>query len=251
MTPSARLAILSLLVLPLLACPKRVSEPERNQATAHYGLGVEAMHAGNLQSAMAEYQKAATLDPYYPEPQNGMGILLHNSFKRYDQAEAAYKKALELRKDFSAAKVNLANLYLDRARYAEAITLYDEVLNDILYMTPADAQAGKGWAQYKLGQVEPAIESLKSSVTTNPKFCLGYRNLGFIYDEQGQAENACRAFGDYREACPNMGDAYYREGICVAKQGKTEEAKTAFAGCVAKSQGQLKDDCQRLLEQLQ
>ena len=51
--------------------------------------------------------------------------------------------------------------------------------------------------------------------------------------------------------CPEVADAYFREGVCTAKQGKAEEAKNAFAGCASRAQGELKDDCQRLLNQLQ
>lgn len=246
-----RLVLVAALALPLAACPKRVSETNRNEATARYQLGVEAMHTGNLQAAVSEAQKAASLDPYYPEPQNLLGILYHLSFKRLDEAEAAYKKAIELRPDYSEAKVNLGNLYSDRGRFEEAIKLYDEALNDILYLTPFIAKGNKGWAQYKLGKVSDAIDSLREATTTNPKFCLGHKNLGIIFDEQNETQKACRAFGQYREMCPEMADAYFREGVCTAKLGNVDQAKTAFAGCTQRAQGELKDDCERLLEQLQ
>jgi tetratricopeptide (TPR) repeat protein len=164
---------------------------------------------------------------------------------------AHYKKALEARPGFSEAKTNLANVYLAQARYDEAIKLYEEALNDMLYPTPYIAQGNIGWALYKKGETERALQSIKAAVTLNPGFCLGYKNLGIIYDETGNLSEACRYFGHYREACPDVADAYLREGACQVKLGKMEEARQSFTACEAKAKSQvLKDDCRRLLEAL-
>jgi TolA-binding protein len=88
------------------------------------------------------------------------------------------------------------------------------------------------------------------ALTTNPKFCLGYRNLGTIYDETGQTEDACRQFGKFREYCPDAPEAHLREGTCLAKLGKVQEAKASFEACAQKAQDPMKGDCQRLKEQL-
>jgi type IV pilus assembly protein PilF len=240
-----------LLALALMGCKHVPTEQERSGAEIHYEIGLQAQQMGNVQEAYKELQKSLELDPDYPEAHNAIGILLHLAFNRPEEAVAHYQKALEARPDFSEAKTNLANVYLAQARYDEAIKLYESALNDMLYATPYIAQGNIGWALYKKGETARAVQSIKAAVTTNPGFCLGYKNLGIIYDETGNLSEACRYFGHYREACPDVADAYLREGACQVKLGKMEEARQSFTACEAKAKSQaLKDDCRRLLEAL-
>ncbi len=246
-----RLSIALLLALALTGCKHVPTEQERRGAEIHYELGIQAQQVGNVQQAYKEFQKALELDPDYPEAHNAIGILLHLSFNRPEEAIQHYNKALEVRPGFSEVKTNLANVYLSQTRYDEAIKLYEAALNDMLYPTPFIAQGNLGWALYKKGETERALQSIKASVTTNPNFCLGYKNLGVIYEETGNISEACRSFGHYREACPDVADAYLREGACQVKMGKMEEARQSFTVCEAKAKSQsLKDDCRRLLEAL-
>ena len=199
--------------------------------------------------AMREFDKALELDPEMAEAWHAKGVLLHVVFGRVEQARLAYQKALELNPRFSEAKTNLGNLYLDEKRYDEAIKMYEEALNDMTYATPYIAQANMGWARYKTGDVRAGIEGLKSSVTTNPKFCFGFLKLGNIYDEQGNLPEACHNYAKYREACPDQADAHMREAVCLGKIGQLEAAKKAFDVCISKGEP-LKEDCQRLKDAL-
>ncbi|WP_163997365.1 social motility TPR repeat lipoprotein Tgl [Pyxidicoccus caerfyrddinensis] len=252
----SRLALASCslaLLLVSVGCAHTPTEKERRSAEIHYDLALQAQQQGNMQEAVRELKLSLENDPDYPEANNAMGILLHLSFRRPEEAVAHYERALKVRPTFSEARTNLANVHLDQGRYDEAIKLYEQVLNDMLYPTPYIAQGNLGWAWYKKGDTARALESIKAAVTTNPAFCLGYRNLGLIYDETGRTDEACRQFSRYRESCPDVADAYLRDGVCQAKQGQVDAAKQAFAGCEAKAkpaEQQLKDDCRRLLEKL-
>jgi type IV pilus assembly protein PilF len=239
------------LVLAVLGgCKHMPTEKEQQGAQIHYDLGVQAQQA-DPQTAFKEFEAALELDPYMVEAHNASGVLLHLSFGRQDEAIAHYRKALELRPDFTETKVNLANVFLDQKRYDEAIKLYEEALNDMLYRTPDFAHGNLGWALYKKGELRKAIESIRAALTINPKFCLGYKNLGIIYDEGGSTDEACKQFGRYRENCPEVADAHYREGVCLAKQGQTVLARQSFESCQAKATSDvLKDDCQKLKESM-
>ncbi|RKH37833.1 social motility TPR repeat lipoprotein Tgl [Corallococcus sicarius] len=240
-------------VLASAGCAHVPTEKELRSSEIHYDLGVQAQQHGHVQDALAEYQKALDANPDNPEAHNAMGILLHLSFRRLDEASAHYEKALKLRPTFSDARNNLGNLRLDQGRYDDAIKLYEEALNDMQYRFGFSAQGNLGWALYKKGDTANALQNIKAAVTTNPEFCMGFRNLGIIYDETGKTEEACRQFSHYREKCPEATEAYHREGVCQAKLGQVDAAKKAFAGCEAKAQPNeqvLKDDCRQLLEHL-
>jgi Tfp pilus assembly protein PilF len=246
---------LSLLIIGLLsltvACRRVPSEKEQQGAQIHHDLGVQALQAGDVQAAYKEFNAALELDPGFAEAHNAIGLLLHVSFNRHSDAIAHFKRALEIRPAFSEAKANLANVYLDEGRYQEAIQLYREVLNDMLYPTPYIAQGNLGWALYKSGDPKRAVGEIEAAVTTNPKFCLGYKNLGIIHEERGNMDEACRQFGRYRQACIDTADAYYREGMCLTKLGQREAARKDFSACQLKAQSDLvRENCRKLEEQL-
>jgi tetratricopeptide (TPR) repeat protein len=239
------------LALVLSGCKHVPTEKERETAEIRYNLGVQAQKAGNIQEAMSEFQRAVELDPDNADALNALGILLHLSFKRPAEAIKHYERALEVRPDFSEARTNLANVYLDQGQYDQAIQLYEQALNDMLYPTPSFAQGNLGWAYFKKGDTEKALENIQAAVTLNPQFCRGYKNLGLIHEQMGNTELACQNFARYREQCPDVADAYMREGVCLAKQGQVEAARERLQTCETKAtQPALKDECRRLREHL-
>jgi Tfp pilus assembly protein PilF len=246
------LRFVGLLPVLFLSCKHGPSTRDKETAQIHYELGINAQQSNNPQEALKELRTALALNPTNFEAHNAMGILLHLGFNKPEDAIAHYKRALELDPNYSEAKNNLGNVYLDLRRYDEAAKLYEAVLADLLYPVPYIAQGNLGWALYKKGDVQQGIEHLKTSVALNPKFCLGYKNLGMIYEEKGERLESCRFIGKYRDACPEEGDAYYREGVCLARAGKGNEARDRFKTCEAKTHNEaLKEDCARLRKQLQ
>ncbi len=241
----------ALLAMLGVSCRHLPSQKEEQGALIHHDLGVQAMQAGEIQGALREFQISLDLDPGLAESHNAIGLLLHVAFQRKDEAIAHFKRALEIRPTFSEARANLANVYLDQGRYDEAIKLYRETLNDMLYPTPFIAQGNLGWALYKKGDLAAGLDQIKAAVIGNPKFCQGYRNLGIIYEETGSIDEACKQFAKYQEACPAVADAYYREGRCLTRKGQREAAIEAFSKCQAKATNEvIKDDCRKLQEQL-
>ena len=233
----------------VLGCKHVPSAKDQEAASIHYDLGVQALQQ-NTRQALAEFDLALQLDPELPEALAAKGMLLHVAFGKPEEALPLLKQAIALRPTFSEAKTNLGNVYLDLKRYDEAVKMYQDVLVDIRYPTPYIAQSNLGWARYKLGQTDAAVADIRMALTNNPKFCLGYRNLGTIYEETGQVEDACRQFAKFREYCPQVPEAYLREGTCQAKLGQVAEAKASFQACAEKAQEPMKGDCQKLREQL-
>jgi tetratricopeptide (TPR) repeat protein len=232
-------------------CKHIPTNKELESSRIHYDLGVQATQT-SPQQAMMEFEKSLELDSEFPEALNAKGLLLHVIFKKHDDAQVALKRAIELKPRFSEAKTNLGNLYMDLKRYDDAIALYQEALGDILYPTPYIAEGNLGWAKYKKGKTDEAIIHIKTAITVNPRFCLGYRNLGTIYDETNQTADACKQFGKYRENCGDIADAHLQEGVCLAKLGQVEQARAALETCVTKAlpDQPIKEDCQSLKEKL-
>src|SRR5215510_10486736 len=88
------------------SCVHIPTEKERQGAEAHYDLGISAQTAGDVRSALKEFEESLKLDDDFAEAHNAIAVLLHLSFDRKDEAEKHYKRALEIRPTFSEAKVN-------------------------------------------------------------------------------------------------------------------------------------------------
>ncbi len=248
-------AVLALAAAGVLgSCVHVPTDKERQGAEAHYDLGINAQSNGDVRSALKEFEESLKLDPDFADAHNAIAVLLHLSFDRKDEAEKHYKRALEIRPSFSEARVNLGNLYLDQGRLDEAIALYEQALNDMLYATPYIAEANLGWAYFKKGNSAQALEHLRASVTHNPQFCLGYKDMGLVQDAKGDLAAACTEFGRFAQACPKVAEAHQLLGSCLVRQGRVPEARASFDACVENATGapqqRVREQCIRLRDEL-
>jgi len=92
----------------------------REEAITYRTQGYEQQRRGDLEAALASYQKAAALDPGYPTPQNDLGVLYEQK-GRFDEAEEAYRQALTLNPNYLEAHANLAMLYERVGKKEQAI----------------------------------------------------------------------------------------------------------------------------------
>jgi type IV pilus biogenesis/stability protein PilW len=246
---SAGLAAL-LFAVPLGCGP---TQKDIEQAQIHYELGINAMENGHdAQSALKELQLAVQLNPKQADAQNAMGLVLHLMLNRPEEAVPHYLAAMKLDPKNSEIKNNLGACYLALGQYPEAIALFEQALQDVLYRTPFIAQGNLGWALYKSGNTKSAIEHLKLAVSQNPDYCQGYRSLGMIYSDTGQLADARRSFETFQKRCPTLPEGHYRLGLVLLRLDEQARAKAEFTAC-AKDQpdSDLGVECDRLLKLMQ
>lgn len=224
-------AALGALLLVGCAGTRAISAKERDQAAIQYDLGVEALRVCDARTALEHFQQAVRTDPELDVAHAALGLTYHISFADPLKAIAHYRKSLELKPKSPEVNCNLANVYLDLGRYDEAIALYEKALEDILYKTPFIAENNLGWCHYKRGNVEKGIDHIRTAIIANPRFCLGYRNLGIIHAEQGDAAKATENFALYAKHCPDSPDAQFRLGVALLKTGEKAGARAAFEKC--------------------
>jgi len=82
----------------------------QRQARVYRAQGLEYQRIGNIDEAMAYYQKAIELDPAYAAPYNDLGIILEAK-GLIDRAEEAYLRCIEIDPNYLSAYTNLALLY--------------------------------------------------------------------------------------------------------------------------------------------
>lgn len=218
----------------------------------HYDLGIYAQQT-NPQAALYEFNQALALDPQLAEATHAKAVLFHLSFRRVGEAEALYRGALRQKEGYSEAKVNLGSLLAEQGRHTEAIALYEEVLDDLLYPTPYLARANLGWAYFQLGNFELAQANLLGALAQNASFCLAYFMLSSVYKAQGNLSAACERLGMFAKHCPEHADAHRQYGVCLLEKEDAQKAAEAFASCVDKAtdaQEAIQRSCRQSLEAL-
>jgi len=239
-------------VLLMVSCSGMSAEQRAQAAEIHQQLGDNLLSQGDPQGAMKEYLKSVEFDET-PEAHLGLGVINAWSLGRSDEGEKEFKRALEMRPDYAEAMNNLGALYIQRGRFREAIAPLEKAAKDPLYKSRVLAQSNLGWALYKSGQTEQGISEIKGALAVAPKYCLGWRQLGTIYSEQGKIEGASTAYSRYAEACPDVGDAHLLFGKMLARQQKAKEARAEFEQCAVAKQERDKpvaSECARFLKEL-
>jgi len=236
----------------LVSCSGMSAAQRAQAAEIHQQLGDNLLSQGDPQGALKEYMQSVDYEDS-PEAHLGLGVIYSWSLGRPEDGEREFKRALEMRPDYAEAMNNLGALYIQRGRFGEAIDPLEKAAKDPLYKSRVLAQSNLGWALYKAGQTERGIGEIKGALAVAPKYCLGWRQLGTIYSEQGKIDDASKAFGRYAEECPDVGDAHLLFGKALARQQRAKEAKAEFERCSVPRQERDKpvaSECARFLKEM-
>lgn len=82
----------------------------KDEANTYREKGYESQQRGDIDEAIAWYQKTIAFDPDYAAPHNDLGILFESK-GWIERAETEYKKALTIDPNYEQAHTNLALLY--------------------------------------------------------------------------------------------------------------------------------------------
>ncbi len=120
---------------------------------------------------------------------------------RYDDAVAAFSRAIDLQPDYDAAYANLGAVYYAQQK----LGLAEETYNKAIKLSPNDADLiynlGAIYLQQSLTGAAPdqqrltlAIETIQQAINLNPKLAQPYYGLGVAYQISGKNEEAIQAF---------------------------------------------------------
>ncbi|MEG5031546.1 CHAT domain-containing tetratricopeptide repeat protein [Microcoleus sp. AT3-D2] len=148
--------------------------------------GVARDNAGDLEGAIAAYEKALEIDPKFDNAWCGLGNALKD-LGRNSEAIAAYEKALEIDPKFHQAWCGLGNALRGLGRNSEAIAAYETALEftgDQLWQ----AWANRGLAFVNSGRYIEAIqnwdEGLQKYLPSNRDYRLA---CGRLHQQKGSA----------------------------------------------------------------
>jgi Tfp pilus assembly protein PilF len=170
--------------------------------------GAAASDAERYDEAIAKFNEVIAAVPRCAECHANIGSV-HARQRQWEQAEAAYKRALEINPDLIDAYNGLATIY-------NAQGMFDEAAMGTEASTRASAFPGGGSADmlYNQGVIfwnsnrfPEALEQFERAIQANPSYAAAHFMLGRAYLNAGKLDEALKAFESYLELEPKGRDA--------------------------------------------
>ena len=183
-----------------------------NLAEAHACLGNVYRGTGEYEKAVAQFQKATSLDPTSDESFRGLADV-YQKLNKPGEAEATFRKAISLRPQYWADYSWLGVFYWQQGRYDDAAKVFQEVIT----LAPDNFRgySDLGAMYVLLGRYPEAIDQLQRSLSIRPTVEV-YDNLGNAYFLMRKYDEAARNFEEGLKfdktswlSWGNLGDAYY------------------------------------------
>jgi len=132
---------------------------------AHNNRGVALARMGQLDQAIAQFQRTLEIAPNYAEAHNNLGstLLLKGQL---DEALVQYQNALNIRPSYIDARYNLGNALFQKGRIDEAIGQYQKVLE--INPNDFDAHLKLGNALAKKTLLNEAIAQYQEALRLRP-----------------------------------------------------------------------------------
>ncbi|MFL5023282.1 MAG: FecR domain-containing protein, partial [Microvirga sp.] len=149
-----------------------------------FGATIKADYARDIDGALADLYKVVKTDPNF-SLLNQIG-LLEQSRGALIEAEAAFRRALEMEPQNPIPYTNLALLLLDQSRVEEAGAL----IGKALALDPPTAYSARGRYLLQKGKMAEAIESMLAGSAVNPALSNDQLMLADTYFQNGDYELA-------------------------------------------------------------
>ncbi len=165
----------------------QILELDSDQAEAHYHLGTAIAHRGDLDAAVACWQRAVELKPDFPDAYQNQGYAVQKQ-GRFEEAIPCYLKALEIQPDWTETHYSLGICFSQQGRLDEAIACFQKAIQ----LKPNYMQAYSDWGSALLeqGKLDEAIDCFQKAIQLKPSFAQAYCNWRDTLLEQGKSDEA-------------------------------------------------------------
>lgn len=142
------------------------------------------------------------------------------------EAEACFRRAVELRPDYGKALRNLVIALRNQGKTEEAIAS----LQAVVRLEPDDAEArySLGNLLYDAGDSEGAAAAYRETLRLQPDHALAHNNLATVHLKQGRPEEAVACCRQALMLAPGHVEAHYNLGLALCALKRTQEAEQSF-----------------------
>ncbi len=219
--------LLSFLLAPVFA---------QTEAQARLDTAQTEYAAGRLDSAMAQVDRAITLDPQLAKAYKLRGDI-HQHQRQYDAAMADYKSSEGLDNTDPRLYVSRSALRITEGNYKAGLREADKALE--LDPKDADAWYNRGWALYQGDDREAALKSVRKALDLDPQFPEALYLSGVLkgadYDEKEGIEEIARALS----LKPSIPGGLMSMAVLLYEAKRYEEAIPKFTEVIASDTSEL------------
>jgi tetratricopeptide (TPR) repeat protein len=190
---------------------------------AYLNLGVMHVQAQRFPRAAEMFEKAAEVDPAFPQVQYSLGVAYFNA-QQFAKAQAPLSRALEQSPDDGVRRM-LAMAYLNAEAYAKAVEL---LRDDPQRATDPSLQYAYGLALVRSDRGREAQEVFARLLAKHGSAPELLVMLGQAHAQQGDYASAQRALQQALASKPDVVEANAALGVIYLKQGRLPEAEAAF-----------------------
>jgi tetratricopeptide (TPR) repeat protein len=195
------------------------------RAVTETNLGTAFQADRRFDEAEAHYRRAIAIRTDYAPAFNNMGTAL-KAEGRLDEAVATYEQALRVQPDFPDAHYNLANALFEAGRTDEAIGHFESALR--LMPGSVEAHNNLGIALAAKGRDEDAAAQFRAALELDPESAKSHRNLGDVLASAGQAAEAIDHLRRAVQLDPSDASAHYDLGSALLDAHQLDEAIVEF-----------------------
>jgi tetratricopeptide (TPR) repeat protein len=170
-----------------------ISAADESRARAHQSVGTTHLKEGRVALAIRELRAAEELNP----ADEWIQLTLAEAYRLKgltSEAEAHLLKALEVEPGFQSAHLTLSGLYIQMARYPDAITHAELLVDDPTFPKPWEALTNKGWALIQLERYDEARKALELAIDYHDRYWRAQLNLGILDVKEGKRLDAMERF---------------------------------------------------------
>lgn len=213
--------------------------PQASDAERHLILGLDAGTRGDPAGQKSHYDQLTAAFPQDERAQNVLGGY-HFGRQEYDQAIAAYQKAIAVNPAFSQSYNTMGYAYRFVGRYDEA----EKAFKKYIELIPNDPNPYDSYAELlmKMGRFDDSIRSYEKALGVDKNFVASYLGIGLDQIYQGQPAKARETFAKLEQVARNGGErraAYAQTAFSYVDEGNVAEAVKAVEKmkAVAKQEG--------------
>lgn len=208
---------------------KKAAALDKNSAKALNAAGVIVLQDGNTQDAKDYFSKAFTADKTYATAIDNLGTIDYSA-GNFTDAEKKFNQALSYNPQSATTMYHLAQINIQKQNYSKALTY----LNSAIALNPSNP------ALYNLqgeifafqGNEAAAINAFKKSIAVKPEFIRSYNDLATIYAKRGDAEFAIDQLKSVLSIKPDSCDVKLKIADIYSDSGKYNQAVKVYSELV-------------------
>jgi len=192
----------------------------------------------NIDSAIAAFNRALSLDPKYPQAYAGLGEAYWQSYEEgqhgkdwIDKARSACEQAASAAPQLADGHICLGRVYRGTGEYEKAAAEFQKAT--ALDATSDDAYRGLAGAYEKLNKPVDAEATYRQAIRLRPQYWAGYSWLGNFYFQQGRFDDAIHMFQQVIALAPDNFRGYSNLGAMYLTEGRYQDGIAALEKSLA------------------